>query len=115
MHFNNWLDFFLVFIILIKLVFIFSALGHKLLSGSTSVKSQNIDSKLVYWKERTEFIFTIAMSALLIYYFNPRLSKKTLSKESETLIFLFGCILIFTANWDLFIHDALWYKNKLTP
>lgn len=108
--FNTWLDFFIVFIILVKIVFIFSALGHKLLSHSTSNKSQTIDSKLVYWKDRTEFIFTIAMSVLLIYYFNPRLSKKRINEEAELLFFLFGCILIFTANWDVFIHDALWYK-----
>lgn len=107
---DTWLDIFIFFIILVKLVFIFSAIGHKLLSRTTSDKAKKVDPKLVYWKDRTEFIFTIAMAVLLIYYFNPRFSKKTISEESGLLFFLFGCILIFTAKWELFIHDTLWLK-----
>ena len=108
---ENSLDFFLFFIIFVKIVFIISAIGHLILSHSTSSKAEKIDPKLVYWKERTEFIFIVSMAILLIYHFNPRLSKKLIGEETALLFFLFGWILIFTAKWSLFVHEAPWYKR----
>jgi len=70
-----------------------------------------LDFFTFFWKERTEFIFIISMSVLLIYHFNPRLSKKEVSEESALLFFLFGWVLIFTAKWSLFINEAPWYKK----
>ena len=108
---ETWLDYFIFFIILVKIVFIISAIGHLILSHSTSAKAEKIDPKLVYWKERTEFIFIVSMAILLIYHFNPRLSKKPIGEETALLFFLFGWILIFTAKWSLFIHEAPWYTR----
>jgi hypothetical protein len=105
------LDYFIFFIILIKIVFIISAIGHLFFSHSTNAKAEQIDPKLLYWKERTEFTFIVSMAVLLIYHFNPRLSKKPIGEETALLFFLFGWILIFTAKWSLFIHEAPWYKN----
>lgn len=103
LKFETSLDFFIFFIILIKIVFIVSAIGHLILSHSSNSKAKTIDPKLVYWKERTEFIFIISMAILLIYHFNPRFSKKPIGEEIAVLFFLFGWILIFTAKWNLFI------------
>jgi hypothetical protein len=108
---NNSLDYFVFFIILIKIVFIVSAIGHLILSHSTNANAKKIDPKLIYWKERTEFIFIISMSILLIYHFNPRLSKKPVGEETALLFFLFGWILIFTAKWSLFFAEAPWYQT----
>ena len=60
------LDYFIFFIILIKIVFIISAIGHVILSYSKSSKAEKIDPKLTYWKERTEFVFIVSMAVLLI-------------------------------------------------
>lgn len=111
LKFETSIDYFVFFIILVKIIFIVSAIGHVILSHSTNEKAAKIDPKLVYWKERTEFIFIISMAILLIYHFNPRLSKKPISEETGLLFFLFGWILIFTAKWSLFIHEAPWYKQ----
>lgn len=111
MFFETSLDFFVFFIILVKIVFIISAIGHLILSHSTSSKAASLDPKLVYWKQRTEFVFTISMALLLIYHFNPRLSGKPIGKETSILFFLFGWILILTADWNLFVHEAPWYKK----
>jgi hypothetical protein len=74
-------------------------------------KDANVkDAKLVYWKERTEFIFIASMSLLLIYYFRPG-HLKPITSESAMLFFLFGWILLITAKWDLFFKEAAWYKN----
>ena len=108
---ENWLDFFVFFIILVKIVFVISAIGTVVLSHSTSAKAEKIDPKLLYWKERTEFVFTICMAILLVYHFNPCFTKKPIDEETSTLFFLFGLILIITAKWSLFIHEASWYTK----
>ena len=113
LKFETWLDFFIFFIFLIKIVFVISALGHIMLSLSPNKtdKSHKIDATLIYWKERTEFVFIISMAILLIYHFHPYLSKKTIDSETTFLFFLFGWVLIFTANWNLFVKEAPWYKT----
>ena len=109
--FETWLDIFIFFIILVKIVFIISAIGHVFLSHSTNSKAKNIDPKLLYWKERTEFVFIVSMAILLIYHFNPRFAKKPIGEETSILFFLFGWILIFTSKWSLFVHEAPWYAK----
>jgi hypothetical protein len=73
-------------------------------------KEEKTDVKLVYWKERTEFIFVICMSLLLIYYFRPG-HMKPIDSETSLLFFLFGWILIITAKWSNFFASAKWYSN----
>ena len=110
MNFETKLDFFLFFIILIKIVFILSAVGHLVLSHSASNKAKKIDTEFVYWKERTEFIFFASMAVLLIYHFKPG-KNKPISEETSILFFLFGWILLITAKWNLFFKEAPWYKQ----
>jgi hypothetical protein len=109
--FEKWIDYLIFFIILVKIVFIISAIGHIYFSHSTINQAKNIDDKFLYFKERTEFIFIISMSILLIYHFNPRFSKKPINSETALLFFLFGWVLIITAKWSLFITEAPWYKQ----
>lgn len=114
LKFETSLDYFVIFIILIKVIFVISAIGHIILSHSTTTDAAKTDAKLVYWKERTEFVFIISMSILLIYHFHPRLSKKPIGEETSLLFFLFGWILIITAKWGLFFKEAHWYKRIIS-
>ena len=110
MKFETTLDFFVFFIVLIKIVFIVSAVGHLILSHTSSNKAKQLDPKLVYWKKRTEFIFIASMAILLIYHFKPG-KNKPISSETSLLFFLFGWILLFTAEWNIFFKEAPWYKK----
>ena len=116
-YFAFKIDFFIIFIIFIKIIFLISAVTHLILSHSSNTSLQyKLDPRLLYWKQRTEFIFIASMSILLIYYFRPG-HHHTVTKESAFLFFLFGCILLFTAKWGLFFHQAPWYTylvNSLT-
>ena len=47
LKFETSLDFFIFFIILIKIVFIVSAIGHLILSHSSNSKAKTIDPKLI--------------------------------------------------------------------
>ena len=119
MSFKEPIDMFILFIIFIKVVFILTSIGHVILThmtrkgsdsnSNTDKKKQEKDEKLMYWKERTEFIFIASMAILLIYYFNPR-SMKPLNKETSLLFYLFGWVLLITAKWGIFIKDAKWYS-----
>ncbi len=115
------LDFFLLFIIFVKLVFVISAVGHLCLSHVPVQKDDNdantrktqIDNHLVYWKQRTEFAFIISMSILLVYHFNPYVPDTPVHPESKVLFFMFGLVLILTAKWSLFVTEAPWYKRMV--
>jgi hypothetical protein len=107
---DTGLDVYIVFLIIIKCIFVAAALGHLILAHTTSYFDK-YDDKLVYWKERTEFIFVVSMSILLIYYFHPFIKSGPMSSETKLLFFLFGWILLVTAKWKIFITEAPWFQK----
>jgi hypothetical protein len=108
--FENAIDYFLFFIIVFKLGYIFSSLGHIVASHSSIQNAKSFDNKMVYWKKRTEFIFIISMAILLILVFNPY-KHISVDENSSDLFFLFGIILVLTADWNIFFTEAPWYKK----
>jgi len=113
LKFETTYDFFTIFIILVKIVLILSTVGHFVLSHSSSAAAEKADPKLVYWKERMEFIFIASMSILLIYHFKPG-KNQPISEETSLLFFLFGWILLFTAKWSIFVKESPWYKRVVS-
>jgi hypothetical protein len=102
---NNY-DIYVTFIFLIKLGFIMMAITDIYLKAKGQDKS-DLDKKILYWKERFEFIFIALMSFLLIYIFNPTLDRTNLiDKETKILLYLFGFILLITAKWEIFIKES---------
>jgi hypothetical protein len=114
-----------LFIVIIKIFFILTAVGNVILTHivkknaatattaadkAAATAQATKAANLLYWKERTEFIFIICMAILLIYYFKPGTSKP-LNRETGLLFFLFGWILIITAKWNIFFTQAKWYSN----
>ena len=102
----NKYDLYITLILLIKLGFILMVISHIYLKFKGKDHS-DLDKKILYWKERLEFIFVLLMSFLLIYLFNPRSSRINLvDKETKLLLFLFGFVLLITANWDVFFKQS---------
>lgn len=111
LKFDTTLDWFIVFIVVIKIIFVISAVAHIFMSHAHNQKLKDgVDPKLVLLKERTEFVFIVSMSILLIYHFMPG-KNKVITEESSLLFFLFGIVLLITAKWSLFITEAPWYKR----
>jgi hypothetical protein len=107
----NKYDMYITFIFLIKIGFIIMAILHIYLQ-SRGEKKSDLDKKILYWKDRFEFIFIALMSILLIYLFNPRTDKSILiDKETKILLYLFGFILLLTAKWDLFLQESYLVKK----
>lgn len=107
------MDYFVLFIYLIfaiKLGFILMALTHLHLKMKGQENS-SLDKKIVYWKERSEFVFVFLMAILLLCLFNPRKPSIVVTGETKTLLFLFGIVLIITAKWSDFFHESLWFQR----
>ena len=96
--------------ILVVTAFIFKILFviFALIGRSSKKKKTNLSITCEFWKSRCEFMFTIIMSILLLLIFNPIRpnwdAMKT--KEIQVLFFVFGIILIITAQWKLFFVQS---------
>ena len=101
---------FIYLIFAVKLGFILMAASHAYMKVKGKGDS-DLDKKLVYWKERFEFVFVLLMAILLIYLFNPRKDRGTLiDGETKILLYLFGFVLLITAKWGDFFHESKWFK-----
>lgn len=108
------LNLFIYLIIFIKLIFISSTILNKFLSLKDKKKYHELIEKTEYFRERTEFVFVILMSILLIYIFNPHHIKRVpINSEMRLLLFLYGWVMIFTANWSLFLSQTKWLQPLL--
>jgi hypothetical protein len=87
---------FITFIIILKIVYIYFGL-KVVYSRNLNLTGYEFDET---WKGRTELIYQVCMSILLLYLFNP-FSKKpvVIEPEERNLLFLFGALLLFTADW----------------
>jgi hypothetical protein len=107
------MDYFSMYVYLIfavKIIFIILALYERTLKSGK--KDMAKEEKVAFWKERVEFIFVLLMSLLLIYVFFPRANRINLvTGEVKLLLFLFGIVLIITANWSLFFKESRSYQE----
>lgn len=93
-------------IIVTKVIFVLLAATNLYLK-MTKRGDSDLDKKIEYWKSRVEFIFIFLMSILLIYVFHPTIDRRVLiNKETRVLLFLFGFVLIITANWGDFFKES---------
>ena len=98
-------------IFLVKIVFVILAFTHLYLEFKNKSKS-DLDKQVLFWKQRFEFIFIILMSFLLIYLFNPRKNRLfMINNETKLLFFLFGFVLIITADWKIFLKESDIFKK----
>jgi hypothetical protein len=103
---EQFVKWFVVFIIMVKVVYSIAYYGNLIVSNINDTFSHEYDELILYWKHMSEFIFILSMSILLIYHFFPDRSfiqKPILvDKETRLLFVLYGTILIFTADWTVF-------------
>jgi hypothetical protein len=114
----DYLDMYIYLIFAVKICFILMAVTHVFLKIKGEENS-DLDKKIMYWKERFEFVFVFLMSLFLIYLFNLR-NKGSVIIDGETkiLLYLFGIVLLITAKWDIFIHESKLFKyiqNSVGP
>jgi len=111
MHLINTLIYFIIFI---KVIFIGCSLASKVLSYKDKKKYKTTIETLEYYRDRAEFMFVVGMSILLIYIFNPHFARRPpIDKEMKILLFLYGWVMIFTADWSTFLGETDWLQVLL--
>ena len=103
---HKFIPYFIFFIIIVKISFAIAYFGHIILSNTDTFLDDLIaEETLLYWKERSEFIFVIGMSSLLIYHFLPGSDNMIVGDETKALFLYLGILLLFTAKWTLFLDE----------
>lgn len=102
----KFFDISIIVIFSVKVIFICLAVA-KLYTKRKDPNNKKRINSLEFWKKRVEFIFIILMSMLLIYLFNPRVNRlNMIDSETKLLLFLFGFVLLLTADWEQFFQDS---------
>ena len=92
---------------LLKIIFLWLLITHLYLKNKT--QWSELDKKLLYWKERVEFLFITCIAILMLYIFNPKSSNTILiTNEIKILLFAFALLILMTENWEKFFKE-----NKL--
>lgn len=120
----SFLDNYIFFIFFIKIIFVILAIINLYLKNmihieqkeknkSDKIKKQiETQQKIEYWKTHIELLFKFLMSILLIYIFNPRQNRTYLiNYEAKLLFFLFGIILVVTADWKQIFNESQIFMN----
>jgi hypothetical protein len=93
-------------IIIVKVIFITLAVTKLYVSHKEPNNKKKINN-LEFWKNRVEFIFISLMAILLIYLFSPRANRiNMIDNETKILLYLFGFILLLTADWQQFLSTS---------
>ena len=102
----NYYSWFIYITFCVKIVFIVLAISNIFLQH-TGQSNTDLDRTIVFWKDRIDFVFEFLMAILLIYLFYPyRKIPVVLDSDTKYLLFLFGTVLIITANWETFFKDS---------
>ena len=104
-------DIYIISIVLVKIGFIGLAATHLYLKHTGKTNSEK-DKEVLFWRERVEFIFILLMAILLIFLFNPYKNKMyMINNETKVLLYLFGIVLIITADWKSFLKESDIFKK----
>ena len=95
--FENIVDYFLFFMLIVKLVFLISSLAHVITLKSSNPKIQQYELLMRRISERTEMVFIFGMSAFLIYFFFPNKKDFDITRETAILLFTYGIVMLIGA------------------
>jgi Ca2+/Na+ antiporter len=107
----DYFTYYLFLLFALKIIFMVMAFTtiYLKVKGKENSKLYKI---LFYWKERDEFVFIILMAFLLIYLFNPRKNRlNRINAEAKLLLYLFGIVLLITADWSNFVEESKWFQQ----
>ena len=106
---ENIIEFIIYIIIFIKILFLITSIGHLILSHTRkqTPRTKEFDEKFLEWKQKFEFVFIVMMSCLLIFIFTPwRDNAHYMTSTMKFLFYLFGFILILSADWNLILPST---------
>jgi len=100
MEIKSKMDIFILFIIAAKIMF--SVTWFLLIVFNKTGYANFLNDDFEYARDVSEFIFNMSMAIILIVVFNPYYKYEgTIDREMRLLFFVFGTILILTADWSM--------------
>ena len=98
----------IILIIMIKVIFVLLKLTafYNRITGKSETE---FGHTILFWADRVEFIFIFLMSILLIALFRNAVKEGVLciyDKETLILMYIFGFILLLTADWGTFFSES---------
>ena len=103
----------IILIIMIKVIFILLK-GLAFYNRVMGIKDTLFSTNVLFWADRVEFIYTFLMAILIIALFRNAVKDGVLciyDKETIFLMYVFGFILLFTADWNEFISESTIITN----
>ena len=103
----------IILIIMIKVIFILLK-GLAFYNRVMGIKDTLFSTNVLFWADRVEFIYTFLMAILIIALFKNAVKVGVLciyDKETIFLMYVFGFILLFTADWNEFISESTIITN----
>jgi hypothetical protein len=98
----------IILIIIIKVIFILLKLTA-FYNRVMGIKDTLFSTNVLFWADRVEFIYTFLMAILIIALFRNAIKDGQIciyDKETLFLMYVFGFILLFTADWNEFISES---------
>jgi hypothetical protein len=98
---------------MIKVVFILLKLTA-FYNRVMGIKDTLFSTNVLFWADRVEFIYTFLMAILIIALFKNAVKDGQIciyDKETLFLMYVFGIILLFTADWNEFISESTIITN----
>ena len=103
----KYFNLYIILILILKIIFFSLSMIHLYLKFK-KLEDSDLNKNVEMYRSNVEFIYTMLMSFLLIYLFNPYYSNIHLIRnETRILLYLFGFILLLTANWSLYFGDSI--------
>jgi hypothetical protein len=100
-------DLLIIIIVIIKIIFLLLKVGN----FYNKVMGKALNDNFTFWADRVEFIYTFLMAIMLIYLFRGKSKVCIYDKETIFLLYVFGIILLLTADWSIFIHESVLIEN----
>jgi hypothetical protein len=108
---NSFYTAYILFVFFIKILFVLFAVIEKYYIIRHK-EDTDFRKKMTFWKTRLEFIFVFLMALLCIYLFNPFINETVLiDNNTQVLLFVYGFIILITADWKTFFHESPWFIN----
>jgi cobalamin synthase len=94
---------FIIFIIVIKILFIFSTISILFLKHKNETKYEKLIKTLTYVRDKTRVIFKLSVSLLLLILFNPRQkNNQEINYEAKLILYLYGILTIIETVVEYF-------------
>ena len=107
------IDYFIYLIFFIKIAFVIISVFYYLNNKkpNKTTKEKQIGNTLLFWKHRTEHMFIVLLSILLIILFNPYSTTKfEMTPHVKTLIFVYAIIILIQSKWNLYFQESSTFK-----